>query len=373
MPWFEELRRIKDDCFPGGRFQLQFSLHATDEGRRQEIVPIKKWTLAEVADFGRRFVRAGDRKVTLNFAPGPGEVLDAAVIARVFDPEHFLVKITPINPTLSARRRKSAHVWNEAPEAIRAAEAELRRRGFSVILSPSSPEELDSESSCGQLWSGALKSAAQAGLRAERRERRSYVTVDSMAQRCDYWLRELQGERGRRQPLDPKRAALLVVGMQDSFLERRSPAYLPPARAALLNVRRLVEAFRRAGRPAFFIVQGPEGSPTGRVASVLGPGETDVFRKTGSSAFPDAALEKRLRAEGISQLVLAGVRTDLGVDSTARSADDLGWPTFIAADATAARTEEQHVVALRGLARGISVLTRVAEVSGMLAIGTRKS
>ena len=158
-------------------------------------MPIKKWSLEEVADYGRRFMRPGDRKVTLNFAPGPGEALDASAIARVFDPEHFLVKVTPINPTLSARRRKTAHVWSEAPESIRAAEAELRRLGFSVILSPSFPRGDRVRELLRPALERGLKAAAHAGLRAERRERRSYVTVDSMAQRCEDWLRELAGAR----------------------------------------------------------------------------------------------------------------------------------------------------------------------------------
>jgi 23S rRNA (adenine2503-C2)-methyltransferase len=372
-PWFEELRRIKSDCFPGGRFQLQFSLHATDEGRRREIIPIKKWTLEEVADYGRRFVRPGDRKVTLNFAPGPGATLDAAVIARVFDPEHFLVKVTAVNPTLSARRSQTTHVWNEAPRSVRAAEAELRRRGFAVILAPGLPEEIASDAACGQLWSGDLKAAARAGLRAERRERRSYVTVDSMDRRCEAWLRRARRRRGPR--FDPRRAALLVLDMRESFLDRRSAAYLPPARAALLNVRRLVEAFRRAGRPVLFSapVRGGPRRDGARVAAGLEPREADVYPRTGRSAFSNPGLERRLRAEGVAHLVLAGVKTDFCVESTARAAFDLGWLTFVAADATAARSEEQHVAALRAMARGFSLLTRVEEVIGKLAIETPKS
>jgi len=391
-PWFEELRRVKDECFPGGRFQLQFSLHATDEEIRHKIVPIKKWTLEEVADYGRRFVRPGDRKVTLNFAPGPGEALDAAAIARVFDPEHFLVKVTPINPTLSARRSQTTFVWTQAPEPIRAAAAELERRGFEVILSPSFPEEIESETSCGQLWSQSLKGAASAGLRAERRERRGYVTADSMAQRAEAWMQALDQESSRDRAFEPEHAALLVVDMQEFFLDRHSPAYLPPGRAALFNIRSLIEAFRRAGRPVLFTVHAHEGStldgslmrdwwdevclagsPGARVAAVLEPRAADVFFKTGYSAFSNPALEGRLRAEGVSQLVLAGVKTDLCVESTARAAFDLGCLTFVSADATAARSEEQHVAALRAMARGFSVVTRAADVIAKLSMETRKS
>lgn len=370
MPWFEELRRIKDDCFSGGRFQLQFSLHATEEGRRQEIVPIKKWTLAEVADYGRHFHQSDDRKVALNFAPGPGEALDAAAIVSIFDPEHFLIKITSINPTLSACRRHMTNVWKEAPEPIRAAEIELRRRGFSVILSPSFPEEIRSEISCGQLWSVDSKAAVSAGLRAERRERRSYVTVDSMDRCGDDWLKELRPERRRKLPFDPERAALLVVGMQELFLDRHSPAYLPPARATLLNVRRLVESFRQAGRPVLFSVHGRRAS---RVAAVLEPREADVYRKAGYSAFANPALAGRLRGEGIAQLVLAGVKTDRCVESTARAAFGLGWPTFVAADATAAGSEARHFAALRGLAHRFSTVTQAATLAEKLAMESHKS
>ena len=233
-PWFSELRRVKDEFYPGGRFQLQFSLHSADEGRRGEIVPIRKWSLEAVAAYGRRWMRPGDRKVTLNFAPGPDEGLDASAIARVFDPEHFLVKVTPVNPTETARQGGCVRVWHKTPADLGAAARRLRARGFEVILSPSTAEELDGEISCGQLWSRRLKAAAAAALRAREREARSYVTVDSMAQRSEAWLRELEGARRRDRAPVAGQAALLVVDMQESFLDRRSPAYLPPARAALL-------------------------------------------------------------------------------------------------------------------------------------------
>ncbi len=370
--WFEELIRIKDECYPQGRFQLQFSLHATDEAVRREIVPIKKWTLEEVADYGRRFVKPGDRKVTLNFAPGPGESLDANRIAEVFDPKFFLIKVTPINPTLAAQRSRTTHVWAQAPESVRQAAAALQARGFEVILSPSYPEEIESETSCGQLWSENLKSEAQAGLRAVERESSAYATVDSLPAQTELWMKELSRERARDLAFIPGKSALLVVDMQEFFLNRRSPAYLPGARAVLLNVRRLVDAFRKAGRPVLFTLHAHEedgglmklwwnsacsaGSPQARIAEILEPRPGDVFQKSRYSAFSNPDLGKRLRSEGISQLVVAGIKTDLCVESTARAAFDLGVLTFIPADATAARTEDQHLQALRSLARGFSLV-----------------
>jgi len=388
-PWFKELLRVKDECFSAGRFQLQFSLHATDEDKRREIAPIKKWSLEEVADYGRRFVRPGDRKVTLNFAPAASETLDAAAIAGTFDPRRFLIKITPINPTLSAARSGTTFVWTETPESVRPAVQDLARRGFKVIISPSLPEEIASETSCGQLWSDNLKAAVRAGLRAEERERRSYVTVDSMAAKAEGWLRQLDGIRRRGPEFEPGRAALLIVDMQEFFLDRRQPAYLPPGRAVLRNVRRLVEAFRCAGRPVLFTVHshhlGREslmtawwdhiclaGSAGAEVAPGLEPRRGDVYHKTGYSAFRNPGLARRLRDEGVSQLVVAGVKTDLCVESTVRAAFDLGWPSFVPADATAARSEEAHLASLKSLARGFSAVTLTGRVLGFFASGVQK-
>jgi 23S rRNA (adenine2503-C2)-methyltransferase len=380
-PWFEGLLRIKDECFPNGCFQLQFSLHATDDDLRHKIVPIKKWSLEEIAEYGRRFVRRGDRKVTLNFAPGPGEILESSVVARIFDPEHFLIKVTPVNPTLSAGQSRTTNVWSEPPEPVRKFADDLRRRGCEVIISPSMEEELRSETSCGQLWSQTLKTAAVNGRRAEERERCSYVTVDSMAEKAKAWMRQLDGPRPRVPAFAPETAALLVIDMQEFFLDRGSPAYLPPGRAALLNTRRLAEAFRSAGRPVLLSVhahrdRAEDGglmalwwdkvcladSPLARAPAVLEAPECDVYRKTGYSAFTNPSLVQRLRNEGVSQLVLAGVKTDLCVESTARAAFDLGWASFVVTDATAAKTEEQHVAALRAMARGFAVVTLADDI-----------
>ena len=133
-PFFEQLIAVKRDFFGGGRFQLQFSVHSTDEAQRRRLVPVRTWTLEEIAAYGERFVRPGDRKITLNFAAPPGAPLDAAVVERVFRPDRFLVKITPVNPTETSDRRGTSRLWNEAPEDVSRFAAGLESAGFRVIL-----------------------------------------------------------------------------------------------------------------------------------------------------------------------------------------------------------------------------------------------
>ncbi|MBI4669014.1 MAG: radical SAM protein [Elusimicrobia bacterium] len=66
--FMDELLEIKDRFFSNGRFQLQISLHSASDDERSDITPIKKWGMEEIAAYGSRFVKPGDRKVTLNFA-----------------------------------------------------------------------------------------------------------------------------------------------------------------------------------------------------------------------------------------------------------------------------------------------------------------
>ncbi|MCL0087855.1 radical SAM protein, partial [Dehalococcoidia bacterium] len=43
--FFERLLELKRRRYSGGRFQLQFSIHTTDEELRHRIVPVEKWSL----------------------------------------------------------------------------------------------------------------------------------------------------------------------------------------------------------------------------------------------------------------------------------------------------------------------------------------
>ncbi|MCM2305404.1 MAG: radical SAM protein, partial [Elusimicrobia bacterium] len=214
----EEMREVKDRLYRDGRFQLQFSAHSTDENVRRSVMRARPWSLERVADFGRRWRRPGDRKVTLNFALAPDQPLDPAVVARTFDPENFLVKITPVNPTRAAEASGASRLWHEPPADVSAAAAGLRSRGFEVILSPSAQEEIDAATSCGQLWSKALRDEARAGLRAETLESECYVVPDTMPDKARGWMAELSRFKPRGEALRPAKTGLLVVDLIDFFV-----------------------------------------------------------------------------------------------------------------------------------------------------------
>jgi 23S rRNA (adenine2503-C2)-methyltransferase len=149
--FFEELLRIKQALYDSGRFQLQFSLHSTDEPTRDRLMPVRKWSLHDIAGFGERFVERQDRKVTLNFALTRDAVLDADVMSRIFSPDTFMIKITPVNPTHQALRHKlGSHVAAEEPDRQYAVCDRLVSRGFQTLISIGENEENLVGSNCGQ-------------------------------------------------------------------------------------------------------------------------------------------------------------------------------------------------------------------------------
>jgi len=185
----------------------------------------------------------------------------------------------------------------------------------------------------------------------------------------------------RRGPFfDPDRAALLVVDMQDYFLNPESHARVAGAKRLLRNVVALAGAFRKRGRPVILTrhlntaadsgLLGEwwsetitEANPLSKVAAGLSriPGAA-VIRKTQYDAFHKTALERMLRALKITQLVIAGVVTHLCVETTARSAFVKGFLVFLPEDATASFHRRHHLASLLNLSHGFAVPVRASEI-----------
>jgi nicotinamidase-related amidase len=137
-------------------------------------------------------------------------------------------------------------------------------------------------------------------------------------------------------------AALVIIDMQKEMQHRMDtgrPCVNPDAPAAIQT---LAAAFRDAGRPVIHVrhaaadlaspmhVDAP-GYPPMACALDL-PGEA-VFVKTTSSAFSSTDLEAHLRGRGIAHLVVVGAVAGFCVNSTVRSACDLGFAVTVVTDA----------------------------------------
>jgi 23S rRNA (adenine2503-C2)-methyltransferase len=153
--FFERLLEIKKDIYHD-RFQLQFSIHSTDEKQRDALIPVRKWSFKRIGDYGKRFYTENGRKITLNFALAEGMSVDPDVLRVHFPPDTFIVKLTPINPTFSAKKKKIvSHILADQQEYEII--ERLKESGYEVILSIGEIVENNIGSNCGQHVMNYLK------------------------------------------------------------------------------------------------------------------------------------------------------------------------------------------------------------------------
>ncbi|MDD7384469.1 MAG: isochorismatase family cysteine hydrolase [Actinomycetaceae bacterium] len=163
-------------------------------------------------------------------------------------------------------------------------------------------------------------------------------------------------------------AALIVIDMQQGILRFNSDA----ADRIVQATASMAQRFHETGRPVVWL--HAQGLPDVRTdaglgasaempeeAMILDPhlpvaeGDLDI-RKRATSAFTVESLESWLRARGVTQVVITGLATGMGVLSTAFSAYDRGFHVVIPADATT------DMNAARGKAVLNDILPAIAEV-----------
>ena len=143
--------------------------------------------------------------------------------------------------------------------------------------------------------------------------------------------------------------ALIIIdvqkGLDDPHYGKRSN---PDAER---NMQRILDAWRQSGRPVIHIQHlatsresklRPELPGCQIKDEVLPRNGERIFQKEAHSAFVGTSLETYLKKNGYEALVMMGLTIEHCVSSTARSAADLGFRTYVVADATAAFDARDH-------------------------------
>lgn len=146
--FFNNLLDIKKSLY-NKTFQLQFSIHSTNEAQRDKLIPVRKMNFEELASYGARFYSPEGKKITLNFAIGADYIIKPEDIKDIFDPELFLVKVTPVNPTLKARKNNIQSLVQPGKDQYPIIDA-FKDNGYEVLLSIGEWEENKIGSNCGQ-------------------------------------------------------------------------------------------------------------------------------------------------------------------------------------------------------------------------------
>jgi nicotinamidase-related amidase len=153
--------------------------------------------------------------------------------------------------------------------------------------------------------------------------------------------------------IDPV-TALLVVDLQKGFVNLPTAH---PVRDVVGNTVALLEAFRSRKLPVVLInVDARAPGRSERAFSTAGMpadwtelmGELQqqasdhTVTKRSWGAFTNTGLKQHLRERGVTQVVVTGVSTSAGVESTARQAHDFGFNVTLPVDAMTDMNLEAH-------------------------------
>lgn len=158
--------------------------------------------------------------------------------------------------------------------------------------------------------------------------------------------------------LDPQ-TALIVIDLQKGIV---SSSFIHAIDDVVKRSRALIETFRTQGLPVVLV--NVAGGAPGRTEQpprqkILPEGWTDLIPELGHQpsdivvtkrtwgAFANTDLEFRLKAKGITQVVITGVATGTGVEATARQAYEQGFNVTLAIDAMTDLRPEAHEYSLR--------------------------
>jgi isochorismate hydrolase len=209
-----------------------------------------------------------------------------------------------------------------------------------------------------------------------------YVTPSTLKSKTETWKKEIAPYNLHRMKPSPRNSCLLVVDMQNFFLDAQSPTFTPGGLAILPNVSKLIKFFNDTATTEIYTAhvhksneldggilgwwwEGMilENTREAEIHPNLVPlPEEKVIYKHRYSAFYNTDLETVLRCLKVTDLVITGVMANLCCESTARDAYFRDYRVFFLMDATGAVNEELHLATLKNLAYGFAFVTTTEEI-----------
>ena len=182
--------------------------------------------------------------------------------------------------------------------------------------------------------------------------------------------------------LDPRTTALVLIDLQKPIVAMPLSPY-SGSEIVTVSVS-LAENFRKAGARVVLVnvafaqdlgdalrppvdqpfLHPPGGLPENWSELVDGLAQPTDLRVTKHQwgAFYGTDLDVQLRRRSIKTVVLGGVATNFGVESTAEQAWERGYEVVIAEDATSSRTAEMHAFSIESILPRISRITKAGNI-----------
>ena len=178
--------------------------------------------------------------------------------------------------------------------------------------------------------------------------------------------------------LDPKKTALVLIDLQNGIVSRDTKPY--PASEVIERSRKLADAFRAKNAPVVYVrvvmtdflslpsdevMNLPKGLPVhlSEIAESAGMQDGDLLiSKRHWGAFAGTELEHELRSRGIETVVLAGIATNIGVESTLRQGTGLGFAFVTVEDACSTFSQEMQEFAFSAIFPRLSKVRKTQQI-----------
>jgi len=181
--------------------------------------------------------------------------------------------------------------------------------------------------------------------------------------------------------LDRSRTALVVIDLQKGIVARQAAPHASDR--VVKNSAALAAAFREKGMPVFLVRVTPSADGKDALRPIadgvmpaqtpppdwadivpeLGPKPGDfVITKHQWGAFYGTELDLACRRRDIATIVLCGISTNIGVESTARCAYEYGYQQIFAEDAMSAMSAEEHAMTISKIFPRIGRVRKTAEI-----------
>jgi len=183
--------------------------------------------------------------------------------------------------------------------------------------------------------------------------------------------------------IDKSKTSLVIIDLQKGITSR--PTAPNSADTVLKNASSIADAFRKNNMPVFLVRVKPSAdgkdslhpivaesmwdqsqTPPPDWADIvpqMGPKPDDfVITKHQWGAFYGTELDLEFRRRGIITMVLCGIATHIGVESTARFAYEYGYNQIFVEDAMAAMSAEEHNFTVTKIFPRIGLVRKTADI-----------
>jgi nicotinamidase-related amidase len=188
--------------------------------------------------------------------------------------------------------------------------------------------------------------------------------------------------------IERSRTALVVIDLQKGVVARQTAPYA--ADIVVKNAAALADGFRKNAMPVFLVrvafspddkdvlrprvdtpwpAQTPPPDWT-EIVPEMGPKPGDfLITKHQWGAFHGTELDLAMRRRGITTMVLCGIATNIGVESTARFAFEYAYHQIFAEDAMSALSAEEHTLTVTRIFPRIGLVRSTREILADLSAG----